>query len=427
MMMRIPATTFALIMTTGLAANGAVKSDSERIAELERKVDILTRELERDRFGDIIVPVGDSAYGLGPAASKIYAKDEGLSIGGYGEALYQNFRDDEQADEADFLRAVFYFGYKYNEQWVFNSEIEVEHASTDKEGSVSVEFAYLDYLRSPALNLRAGLVLIPVGMVNELHEPAVFLGARRPEIESRIIPTTWRENGAGLFGEIVEGLDYKVYVVNGMRAEKFTPKGLRGGRQKGSEAMAEDFAFVVRIDYRPVTGWSAGASVYHGDSGQDLDLDVETSLWEVHTEARVGGLQLRGLITGAELDDVAELNRLVGGADEEGNPVADADIDSIGEELLGWYLEAGFDLFSLAGEGTGEQSLTPFLRYSQFDTQDEVPAGFQRSGKYDVEVVTLGVQYQPIDEIVFKADYQLYDDEADSLDNQFNLALGYVF
>ena len=170
---------------------------------------------------------------MGPAASKIYAVEQGLSIGGYGETIYNHFEAAGKSDQFDNLRAVLYFGYKYNDKWVLNTEIEIEHGSTSKDGSVSSEFAYLDYLASDALNFRAGLMLVPVGLVNELHEPTVFLGARRPDVENRIIPSTWRENGVGIFGELAEGLTYKAYVVNGLKGENFSGKGLRGGRQKG--------------------------------------------------------------------------------------------------------------------------------------------------------------------------------------------------
>src|SRR5438477_50729 len=82
-------------------------------------------------------------------------------------------------------------------------EIEVEHAvsASDKGGEVEVEFAYLDYLFSKSLRARAGLMLIPMGLVNELHEPPTFLGALRPDVEERLIPSTWRELGAGVYGD----------------------------------------------------------------------------------------------------------------------------------------------------------------------------------------------------------------------------------
>ena len=420
---------FTQLTVASLVAAGAVSAQTleERVSKLEQQNDALSRELERSQFGDVVTPVGDSVFGMGPAASKIYAVDQGLSIGGYGETVFNHFEADGKSDQFDNLRAVLYFGYKYNDKWVLNTEIEIEHGSTSKDGSVSSEFAYLDYLSSDALNFRAGLMLVPVGIVNELHEPTVFLGVRRPDVENRIIPTTWRENGIGLFGDLAEGLSYKAYIVNGLKGESFSGKGLRGGRQKGAEAISDDFAGVVRLDYEATTGLTVGGSIYSGDSGQDVGVSADTTIWEGHVDYRSGGWSVQGLYTQASVDNAAELSRAIAaGKADDGVAPADSEIDAVGEDLVGWYVQAGFDVLSLT-DGFGEASLTPFVQFSEYNTQDSVAAGFTADAKYDVEVITLGLQYQPIDEIVFKADYQLYDNGADSADNQFNLGLGYVF
>ncbi|MEM7393215.1 MAG: hypothetical protein AAF492_12795, partial [Verrucomicrobiota bacterium] len=403
---------------------GQAQTDKERIEELERKVDLLSKGVERSVIGDVVTEIGEGMFGLGPAASKIYHAKGGVSIGGYGEAVYTS--KDDGPNEADFLRGVLYFGYKYNEKWVFNSEFEFEHGSTSEEGSASVEFAYLDYLHSPELNFRAGLLLVPVGLINELHEPTSFLSARRPDVENRIIPSTWRENGVGIFGTLNDFIDYKAYLVNGLRGERFSGKGLRGGRQKGSEAKADDLAGVIRIDLNPNPGLIIGGSAYFGDSGQDIGIGVGTEIYEAHIDYQAHGWSVRALGTVANVDDVAELNRFrAAAAASDGMVPADSEIDSVGEELVGWYVEVGYDL--LNSVESGEKSITPYVRYEEYNTQEDTPAGFKTSAKYDVEVITVGVNYKPIDEIVFKADYQFYDDEADSVSDQFNLSMGYVF
>jgi hypothetical protein len=394
-----------------------------RLAELERQVAVLAADAERARFGDVFVKPGESVHGMGPAASKVYNSASGVTIGGYGEALYQQF-DGEKDAQADFLRFVLYFGHKFNEKWVFNSELEVEHASTDKEGDASVEFAYIDYLWAPALNARAGLVLVPVGLLTELHEPTIFLGARRPDTESRIIPSTWRENGAGIFGDLGP-LHYKAYVITALKGEDFAPNGLRGGRQKGSEAVAEDLAGVVRVDVDAMPGVMLGGSAYHGDSGQNLDVEASTTILEGHADLHRGPVLLRALGAVATVDDVAELNRLLAEPDDAGERPADGDINSIGEQLVGWYVEAGLDVAALAG--ASQLAVIPFVRYEAYNTQDEVPDGFAATAANDVTVTTVGVNVKPIEELVFKADYQFYDNEADTGIDQFNLAMGYVF
>lgn len=392
-----------------------------RLAELERRIEVLAAELERLELGEAAVGADESVFGLGPAASKVYRRDEGLSIGGYGEMLYENpesERDDgspaDASDQVDFLRAIVYFGYKFNDRFLFNSEIEIEHAD-----EAFVEFAYLDYLWRPEASLRAGLLLIPMGFLNELHEPTVFLGARRPDVEQVIIPTTWRENGFGLFGEVGE-LSYRTYVVNGLRGESFSAGGLRGGRQKGSKALAEDLAWVGRIDWTPAPGLLVGGSAYVGGSGQGIEdargrvIGLDTTILEGHAEWRWRGLELRALVARAELDDVARLNRvkgLVGSA-------------SVGEELSGFYLQAGYDVLSRV---SSERQLIPYVRFEEYDTQDAVPAGFAKNPANDVESLTVGLAFKPIDQIVIKADYQDYDNGAGTATDQFNVALGYIF
>jgi hypothetical protein len=390
--------------------------DAGRIAELERKVEALSREVEARRFDALPRVPGQGVHGLSPGVSKVYGIEQGVSVGGYGEALYQNFEDDAKTDEWDFLRAVLYTGYKYNDRFVLNTEIEFEHAADDQEGEVSVEFAYLDYLHAPWLNVRGGLVLVPMGLLNELHEPTTFFSARRPDVESRIIPSTWRENGAGAFGE-ASGFSYKAYVVNGFEAEGFTAAGLRGGRQKGSKADADDLAGVARLDYTALPGLLVGGSVYRGDSGQDLEIDVGTTIFEVHADWKWRGLSLRALGAVAEVEDASELTALL--AEEGATP------DPVGERMAGWYLEAGYDVLSVLRPG--EASLSPFVRYEAYNTQDEVPSGFAASGKNDVTVTTVGVNFEPLAHVVLKGDYQFYDNEAGTASDQWNLAMGYVF
>ena len=176
--------------------------DAQRLNELERQLQVLAQEIETMKLGEAAVTADRSNNGMGPAASKIYRSGNGLAIGGYGEVVYRNFdgrlQDGSRSpntDEADLQRAVLYFGYKFNDRFLFNSEVEFEHAVTasDKDGESEVEFAYGDYLWKPQANLRAGLVLMPVGLLNEYHEPTVFLGVRRNSVETAIIP-----NGAAI-------------------------------------------------------------------------------------------------------------------------------------------------------------------------------------------------------------------------------------
>jgi outer membrane murein-binding lipoprotein Lpp len=404
-----------------------------QVEELRRQIDVLTREIENLKSAaPEKAPEAQGTrgpFGLGPAASRVYGLTRGVSIGGYGEVLYQNFDDDREdgetsgrTDEIDLVRAVFYFGYKFDDRFLFNSEVEYEHATTgsgsEVKGEVSVEFAYLDFLPRREIGVRAGLLLLPVGFVNELHEPPIFLGARRPEVENRILPTTWRELGVGVFGN-VGPVSYRAYVVNGLDAAGFSASSpIRGGRQKGSRARAEDFGLTGRLDFVGVPGLLAGVSGYVGDSAQGRlaageSFDGRVTLFDAHAEWRWRGFQTRALLARGSIDDAAEINRLNGLSGTS----------SVGERFVGAYVEAGYDVLF----GRGAASLVPFARWERFDTQDEVPSGFAASPANDVRVWTLGLQYRPIPQVVLKVDYQDFHNGARTGVDQWNLALGWLF
>ncbi|HLU38309.1 MAG TPA: hypothetical protein VK081_02920 [Planctomycetota bacterium] len=380
-------------------------------AELQRRLGAVAEEIEGFRLRDIVPGVGESRFGLGPAASKVYAKEQGLSIGGYGEVLFT--QNSGATDVLDAQRLITYFGYKFSDRWVFNSEIEFEHGSTGGGGTVAIEFAYVDYLWREELAFRAGFLLMPMGLVNELHEPISFLPASRPQTETRIIPSTWREIGAGIFGE-AGGFAYKLFGVGGLDGEDFSDAGIRGGRQSGARAQADDFAAVARLDWVGTDGLLLGASAYHGDAGQDhLDgavriTDMSTTVVDVHAEYRTGPWVLRGLYATAVVEDAGTFNTRTGA--------------NLARRMQGWYVEGGVDVLALAGRET-RQALTPFVRYEQVDTQAWMPGGFAPVRARDNEILTVGLNWKPIEQIVFKFDYERWirgDDRA-------NVLMGFVF
>jgi hypothetical protein len=407
----------------------------QRLKDLEQKLDVLTKEIETMRLGEspAVAPATPeesvSRFGLGPAASRVYAR-KGVSIGGYGEVLYQGFASSAQdgspsglTNTIDLSRAVFYFGYKFDDHFVFNSEVEYEHAvaASDKGGEVEIEFAYVDWLSpSKAFRARAGLILIPVGFLNELHEPPTFFGARRNDVETLILPTTWRELGLGGYGE-AGPLAYRLFFVNGLNSEGYTAEGIREGRQEGSLAKARDFALTGRLDFVGMNGLIAGASFFTGCSGQGRTTASgeavcgRTTVWDVHADFRWRGLTLRALVAGSTIGDAAALNELNGLSGDEG----------IGSRQRGWYAEAGFDVLTLVPRT--KLSLTPFVRYEEWNTQASVPDGYSRNPANDASQWTAGVVFKPIPQVVVKVDGQWRKNAADTAVNQFNLALGYEF
>lgn len=412
-----------------VAALRAEAAAGARLAELERRIDLLAAEIEKARSGGV-PQIAQPAPGLAPAAAKVYAAPPGVSLGGYGEVLYENFSGHRQdgtasgrADRIDFLRNVVYVGYKFSDRILFNSEIEIEHATTgegdEEKGEVSLEFGYLDFRPWKQVGFRAGMLLVPVGFINEMHEAPVFLGARRPLVETSIIPATWRDNGVGVYGE-TGPLQWRGYLMAGLSSAGFSAAGIREGRQGGSRSLASDLAFTGRLDFTGVDGLVAGTSLFTGGSGQaarvaGARLGGRVTLWEAHAQFERRGVQLRALGALTRVADAALINAsngLVSG-------------DSIGERQYGWYVQAGYDLAAL--RPAGRWSAVPFLRYEKLDTQARVPQSFARKPSSRISSLTAGVAVKPNPHVVFKADFQRLRNAARSGANQFNLAAGYLF
>jgi hypothetical protein len=401
--------------------------DATQLEELRRRVDVLAAELEKLRSGESTetLTISDErrrSLGLAPSAAATYRRsNQGISFAGYGEMLLENYDSTNESGATgapttrlDFLRAVLYTGYRFNDKFLFNSEIEVEHGN-----EIYVEFAYVDYLANDNLTLRGGLILLPLGLVNEFHEPNVFLGAKRPETEQRIIPSTWRENGAGVLGS-VGMLQYRAYVTNGFNGSGFTSAGLRGGRQRGIQARAANLAFSGRIDVAPTPGVTAGVGFYDGGSGQELvvlegdRLDLGTTVVEVHGQAQVRGVDFRALFAQATVDQAGEASRALR------LPVT----APLARTMQGGYVQAGYNVLSQLDT---EMAITPYLRYEVVDTQHRIPSGFTRDLSRDGTIKTIGLDVKPIPNIAIKTDYQWLTNQAGSGRNQFNVNLGYSF
>lgn len=419
----------------------ALAQDAVKIAELERKIDLLTQEFERVKLGEAADPVADQGTaGFAPAASKVYrARANKVSIGGYGEMTYQNFSARKQnadpalvRNEADFLRAILYAGYKYNDWILFNSEIEFEHATTKTNngtarGEVSVELAYIDFAISQPLGARAGMLLMPVGLTNEWHEPTTFHGVRRPSVEQSVIPTTWRENGAGVYGDLGP-VSYRSYVVTGLQAVTNTgvtgfssSTGLKNGRSSGAKSFAEDLATVTRVDYKPVPGVMLGGSFYAGEADQDLTAaSVPVTLWEGHFKGEWRGAELKALYTEVRVGNADRVNAAQGVA------AGATGTASVGRKMFGGYVEGAYDLLSLAKDSKGHY-LAPFFRYERYDTQADTPELWGKNPANSRVEYTLGVSYKPIPQVVVKGDHQWMLNQARTGVNQWNLGIGYIF
>jgi hypothetical protein len=337
-----------------------------------------------------------------------------IQFHGYGEFHYNNPQtgtmDDDAIAEADVHRMVLGWTYEFTDGIRLDAEVDFEHAATE----IELEYAHLDYDLAPTLTLRAGSMLMPVGPLNEFHEPPLFYSVERPYVENTIMPTTWQEIGVGAVGRS-GSLAYRGYVVTGLDASGFTTtSGIRGGRRHGAEAPAEDLAGVARLEYTMPAGLQLGASGYYGgaDQGDTLLGDVTVGIVNGDARYRKAGFDLRGVVYKIFLD-----------ADDLSTALS----QPIGESMMGWYAEAAYDLLRRDKDESRRRSLFVFGRFEDFDTNEEVDDTFPENPAASRQVMTAGLSYMPIEKIAFKADFEHWEDDADQELDRFNLGAAFMF
>lgn len=363
------------------------------------------------------------------AAETLLQSSSKLSIGGYAQMDFnQPFVEGERSNSTlDIHRLVLLFGYRFSEKTSFVSEIELEHVS-----EVYVEQAFMNHEFLPWLNLRGGLMLVPMGIINEYHEPPTFNGVERPNLDNKIIPTTWREIGFGFSGRFDNAsLKYQLYVMNGFNGYKGGgtfrgSDGFRKGRQKGAESFMSSPTLAARVDYYGIPGLKLGLSTYNGKSQSSLynglaDNDaailaaadssvVGISMIGVDARYRNGGFEARGQFNLAGISNSDSYNAFAG--------------SDLGSQMLGWYLEAGYDL--LHGNSNG-QRLVPFVRYEKYNTHSKTEGTLQKNLTLDRTDVTIGAGWWLTSGTVIKADYQFFSNASDSKSGQLNLGIGIWF
>ena len=323
---------------------------------------------------------------------------------------------------------MLFFGHNFSDRLRFYSELEVEHAvsSAGDRGEAEVEQAYLDGLLSRRISLRGGLMIMPVGIINVYHEPPTFNGVDRPAVDTYVIPTTWREPGIGIFGELRDGLRYQVFLVNGFNANGFTAEtALRDGHQEAQLAYAGDWGGVARLDWEPRLGMIVGGSAYHATSGNTLTSTVgkvPITLLEVDARTRHGGFTARAEAAVLFIGDAAALDA----ARRDGTVPGQTPPDPVASQSRGGYVEAGYDLLRWVAPGN-EQSLTLFGRFDYADTQAAVPAGFVANPAFRRMIYTAGLTYRPVMEIGLKLDYRRHVFGAGPSGNELAAAITWMF
>lgn len=332
------------------------------------------------------------------AAQPAGSTREGVpTLSGYMEV--QLNKEQDLPAEADLQRFVFMVGHTFTDRLKFWSEVEIEHAfveGAEESGEVAVEQAYVDLLLHRRFNVRAGMVLIPVGIVNERHEPPTFHGVERPFVDTVIIPTTWREAGIGAFGDIGAGVSYRAYVVPGFDAIGFSAEeGVAGGTQNGGRADASDPAVTGRLEFRNA-GLIVGGSVWYGGSGfvlTRLDIAPPTvGIGSFDARYRRGRYEARTQWSMVNIAGAGELNRALQ-AQAGSSP-------NVASRLLGGYAE----LATRVSPDAWLHEVVAFARYELFDTQNRMPEGLLPLQHLQRSAWVFGATYFPDPDVAFKFD-----------------------
>jgi hypothetical protein len=377
--------------------------------------------------------------GIGQITSSMNGSNEGtdhgqeqkLHWGAYGEIKFSQQMSDDFRNNAklDIHRVVLLMDYDFNSRLRFTTEIEVEHVK-----EIYLEQAYLNYKFNDYFQLKGGLILIPMGIVNERHEPPTFNGVNRPLVDKYIVPSTWREIGFGFTGKIKEvDLKYQAYVMNGFNSfdgagTLSANNGLRKGRQKGAESYMSSPNFSANISFYGISNLNIGLSAFVGNSestrfnglAKDDEIALQSAdstvvgigMYGLDLEYKLKGFQLKGQYIYGSIGNSLEYNV--------------ATDQNIGSSIYGYYAELNYDLFRLFENPKGE--LITFFRYENYNTQNDVAEGIVKEEKYDITQMTFGLGYKITPQAVVKADFQLRKSkDMDDLDQYLNIGLGFAF
>jgi len=368
------------------------------------------------------------------SAEKMLRTNGNLKIGGYGEVHYnQPFSSEERSNGTlDVHRFVMMLGYQFNDRLQFITELEFEHVS-----EFYVEQAFLQYKLNKSINFRGGLILTPMGIVNEYHEPVLFNGVERPRLDNDLSPTTWREIGFGITGIILPAsVKYQLYVMNGFngydgKAHIGGASGLRGGRQKGADSYISSPNFSGKIEYFGIRGLNLGLSGYFGNTQSTLyngiDKNDDAALAKADSsvvgismlgaDARYSykGLKLTGQLYHTRLSNTGAYNKFTTG-NGGGN---------LGSSMFGYYIDLGYNVLRHVKT---EKQLIPFVRYSNYDTHYTVSDNITDNPAYQKSIVTTGLSFFLTPGAVVKADLQFIKNGAsDKYAKTFNAGFGIMF
>ncbi|MDD2320817.1 MAG: porin [Geobacteraceae bacterium] len=413
-----------MLIGTALCFSAAPMAQAETLNELEKQIKelnekVLALQQEQKKEQDT-----DSQN------KTSYMKQvwQNTKIGGYGELDYISRRENGNGKGANVFdphRFVLYVSSGLSEWLRLNAELEWEHGGVKEDvdgdelsGEVLIEQAFLDFTIAPYLNVKTGVMLVPLGGINLYHEPTNFNSTERPELDRYLIPSTWSEMGAGIYGSLGKKVDYQLLVMNGLNGEEFSAKnGIRDGRQNLNKDINRDKAIVGRVELRPLTNLYTNFSFYTANSAPKGKPTAYTTIAAFDGKYSIGDFDILGEYVHVFQDKPYVLS------------------DEIGHTMSGYWVEGAYHFMPNAWKKgkLSEADAVIFARYSEFDTQQgSIANPAKASGKYDRNYTTFGMVFKPVQTVSVKADYTLFDDHRimgeKPLDNdKFQLTLGFVF
>lgn len=332
--------------------------------------------------------------------------DKPTVISGYGQAKVE-YDLRFKTGTASLTRNILFIGHRFNSRISFFSEMELEDAGVENgkpTGSVSMEQLFLKFNLNKDIYLVAGLFIPRIGMINENHLPTTFNGNDRHYVEQFLIPSTWRELGVGVYGNLrsLPGFNYSFALVNGLNSAGFkSGTGIRQGRFGGGNATASNLAVTGSVLYY-INNFRLQASAYYGGSvginQRDSDslmlnrgaFGTPVALTEFNAQYQNKGMSFKGLVVYSSIPNAYEINR--------------AYANNTPQSMFGGLFEAGYNILHAFNPKT-TRNLTLFGRYEFVDLNNSLPSNGIRNDMYKMQFLVGGITYQPIKGVVIKADY----------------------
>ncbi|MBI3530016.1 MAG: hypothetical protein HY067_18875 [Betaproteobacteria bacterium] len=412
----------ALTATAGFAQTAAERELARKVDQLADELAKVKVQLKQMQDQSKAAPVPATVPAADVAAAPSSPSGPATVLFSYGEINYNRPTKATENTEVDVRRFVLGFQHRFDPNNKVVTELEVEHAvsSASDPGEVEVEQAYVEHALNPTWSARGGLFLIPLGLLNEKHEPTAYYGVERNFVETAIIPTTWREGGLQFVGNFENGFTLQTGISTGFDLNKWDATSTEGAEsplgsihQELALAKGRDLSVFGALNWRGVPGLQLGGGLFTGGATQGQAItNSRVTLWDLHARWTPGRWDLAALYARGSISKTAELNTTL-----VGNPTL------IPKSFDGWYAQAAYKLWM-----HNDYVLSPFVRWEQFNTARsfaDLGVGLTPDAAPTERVITVGANFQVTPGIVLKADVQRFRENDDA--NRFDLGLGWSF